>query len=258
MTRRKSLSLIALSNFRIWTHLGWRDLRAQYARTKIGPWWSAASLAAIVAGSSIAVGLLGDQTAASLTPRLAVGFSIWTLISNSLTEGAGLFETERSLLLNSTLDETSLVMRVIWRNSVIFLHNLPIVAIALFIGDYHLSPYILLFVPFSLLAIPALLFPVFAFARLTLWQRDLKSLLPSMIQVGFFLTPILWTPPTQGPMNVLFNINPAGWFIILVRSAVLEGHIRIDLLIRCLLVMVISILLLEISHRSMRTVRKLV
>ena len=112
--RRSSVLLVSLSNFHIWTHLGWRDLRAQYARTKLGPWWSATSLAAIVAGSSIAIGLVGNNKALSLTPQLGIGLAIWTLISVSLNEGAELFEADRSLLLNSTIDELSLVLRVIW------------------------------------------------------------------------------------------------------------------------------------------------
>ena len=110
---RVSVVLVAVSNFRIWSHLGWRDLKAQYARTKLGPWWSSASLAAVVAGSSIAIGLVGNNKALSLTPQLGIGLAIWTLISVSLNEGADLFEADRSLLLNSTVDELSLVFRVI-------------------------------------------------------------------------------------------------------------------------------------------------
>lgn len=158
--RRSSVLLVSFSNFRIWTHLGWRDLRAQYARTKLGPWWSATSLAAIVAGSSIAIGLVGNNKALSLTPQLGIGLAIWTLISVSLNEGAELFEADRSLLLNSTIDELSLVLRVIWRNTVIFLHNLPVVALALWIGDYQLTWHILLLFPLTMLVLPALLFPV--------------------------------------------------------------------------------------------------
>ena len=56
------------------------------------------------------------------------------MIASSLNEGADLFEADRSLLLNSTLDTTSLVFRVIWRNAIIFAHTLPVVAIALWLG----------------------------------------------------------------------------------------------------------------------------
>ena len=255
---RSSVLLVSLTNFRIWTHLGWRDLRAQYARTKFGPWWSAASLAAIVAGSSIAIGLVGDNKALTLTPRLGIGLAIWTLISTSLNEGAELFETDRSLLLNSTLDTMSLVFRVIWRNAIIFAHNLPVVLLALWLGEYTFTWHLALFLPLTALVLPALILPVAVFARLTLWRRDLKSLLPSIIQVGFFLTPILWSPPKTGPMTIVFNVNPAAWFIELVKEAVLENNLRMDLLIRCLIVVFVSLCFSELFKPSFRSVRKLI
>jgi len=255
---RNLLIYEALKNFKIWSHLGWRDLRAQYARTKIGPWWSAASLAAIIAGTSLAIGLLGNNTAASITPRLAIGLSIWTFFSVALSEGAGLFENERSLLLNSTIDETSLVLRVIWRNAMIYLHNLPVVLLGLLVGGYHFTPYIFLLIPISLLVAPMLIYPVFLFARLTLWQRDLKSLLPSVIQVGFFLTPIFWTPPATGPMHFLFQINPAAWLVILAQNAVLQSNFHVDLFIRLCCFILFSLVMLELSKGSLRNVRKLI
>ena len=255
---RVSVVLVAVSNFRIWSHLGWRDLKAQYARTKLGPWWSSASLAAVVAGSSIAIGLVGNNKALSLTPQLGIGLALWTLISVSLNEGADLFEADRSLLLNSTVDELSLVFRVIWRNTIIFLHNLPVVALALLIGDYKITWNILLLIPLTMLVPVALIFPIALFARLTLWRRDLKSLLPSVIQVGFFLTPILWSPPTAGPMKVVFDINPVGWFIVLVKDAVLINQIHWDLLLRCLIVVFGSLILIELLQSQLRNVRKLI
>jgi ABC-type polysaccharide/polyol phosphate export permease len=147
--RYKSVFWVSLTNFRVWTHLGWRDLRAQYARTKLGPWWSATSLAAIVLGSSIAIGLVGNNKALSLTPQLGIGLAIWTLVSVSLNDGSDLFESERGVLLNSTIDELSLVFRLIWRNTIIFFHNLPVVALALLIGGYKLSWHIVLFLPLA-------------------------------------------------------------------------------------------------------------
>lgn len=224
----------------------------------MGPWWSAASLAAIIAGSSIAIGLVGNNKALSLVPQLAIGLAVWQLISNSLNEGADLFETERSLLLNSTLDTMSLIFRVIWRNAIIFAHNLPVVAIALWLGEYTFTWHLVLFLPLTALVLPALILPVAIFARLTLWRRDLKSLLPSIIQVGFFLTPIFWSPPATGPMTIIFNLNPAAWFIELVKQTVLNSSFHPDLFIRCLIFVIVSLSFSEIFKPSFRRVRKLI
>lgn len=196
--------------------------------------------------------------ALTLVPRLGIGLALWTLISSSLNEGADLFEADRSLLLNSAVDTMSLVFRVIWRNTIIFAHNLPVVAIAFWLGDYTLTWHLVLFLPLTALLLPALILPVTIFARLTLWRRDLKSLLPSIIQVGLFLTPILWSPPKTGPMSIVFNVNPAAWFIELVKVAVLDNNFRVDLFIRCTIVVLLSLCLSELFAPRFLNVRKLI
>ena len=152
----------------------------------------------------------------------------------------------------------SLIFRVIWRNAIIFAHNLPVVAIALWLGEYTITWHLVLFLPLTALVLPALILPVTIFARLTLWRRDLKSLLPSIIQVGFFLTPIFWSPPATGPMTIVFNLNPAAWFIELVKQAVLNSSFHPDLFIRCLIFVIVSLSFSEIFKPSFRRVRKLI
>ncbi len=255
---RHSLLLTSLREVRIWSHLGWRDLRAQYARTRLGPWWVTTSLAATVTGSSLAIGLISDQSPSTVAPRLAIGLLIWTFISSTLNEAAGLFEIERSLLLNSTISELSLVLRVVWRNCVIFLHNLPVVALTLIISQGTLPLNVVFFLPLALLTALVMLFPLLVFARLSLWQRDLKSFLPAAIQVAFFLTPILWIPPEHGILYVLFRLNPAAWLIVLSQSLFLEGELRVTLLAWLIASSCLSILFLELMRPLLRNVRKLI
>ena len=255
---RHSLLLTSLREVRIWSHLGWRDLRAQYARTRLGPWWVTTSLAATVTGSSLAIGLISDQSPSTVAPRLAIGLLIWTFVSSTLNEAAGLFEIERSLLLNSTVSELSLVLRVVWRNCVIFLHNLPVVALTLIISQGTLPLKVVFFLPLALLTALVMLFPLLVFARLSLWQRDLKSFLPAAIQVGFFLTPILWTPPDNGILYVLFRLNPAAWLIVLSQTLALENAINLNLFVWLVGVSCFSLLLTELSRPFLRHVRKLI
>ena len=239
-------------------HLGWRDLKAQYARTKLGPIWSAASLAAIITGSTVAISLIGNTDALNLTPRLAIGLAIWTLIASSLNEGADLYEAERSLILNSKLVIPTLVFRIIWRNCVIFLHNLPVIGLALWIGNYKPTVYLLLLVPLSFLIAPALVLPISIFARLAVWRRDLKSLLPSLITVGLYLSPVFWSPPESGNMRLIFDLNPFGWFIVLVQDSTLNDNFHSDLFIRCIVAIVTSLFACQFFENRLYKIRKFV
>ena len=241
---------------RIWLHLGWRDLKIQYAATKIGPWWSAANLFATIMGSSLAVGLLSGKGALTQSPRLAVGLSIWTLISASLIEATSLYEDDKSLLLNTTISEESLIYRLIWRNFIIFAHN-ALVVILVFVISGNYSPFeIVYLVPIALLTSVALLYPIVLFAQSVYWMPDLRAVLPPFIQFCFFLTPVLWEPPTSGPGKLLLELNPAAWFLHFSQGIILHNSVYWSYLARMLVFAGISILGLSVSTTMMANVRK--
>jgi ABC-type polysaccharide/polyol phosphate export permease len=241
---------------RIWLHLGWRDLKIRYAATKIGPWWSAANLLATIMGSSLAVGLLSGKGALTQAPRLAVGLSIWTLISAILIEATSLYEDDKSLLLNTTITEKSLIYRLIWRNFIIFAHN-ALVVLLVFVISGNYSPFeIVYLVPISLLTSIALLYPIVLFAQSVYWLPDLRAVLPPFIQFCFFLTPVLWEPPTSGPGKLLLELNPAAWFLHFSQGIILHNSVYWSYLARMLIFAGISILGLSVSTTMMANVRK--
>jgi hypothetical protein len=59
-------------------------------------------------------------------------------------------------------------------------------------------------------------------------------------------------------MKIVFDVNPAGWFVVLVKEAILNNNIRFDLLTRCLIVVACSIALIELLQSQLRNVRKLI
>lgn len=245
-----------LEERKIWTHLGWRDLRSRYSRTLIGPWWSVANLFTLVFGSSLAVGLLSGRTALSQAPRVALALSLWLFFSAILNEAVELFEMEKSLLLNTQISEASLVMRLIWRNYLVYLHSFAVVIATFLIAGEPLTFQLLLLIPISLLVALGLIFPAYIFARSIFILRDLKVVLPSAIQFAFFLTPVLWTPPESGPMKTIFVFNPAGWTIELTRQLILEDQFNGYLFAKVLIFAVFSILLMSSSANSMSAIRK--
>ena len=241
---------------KIWAHLGYRDLRSRYSRTLIGPWWSVANLFTIVFGSSLAVGLISGNSALSQAPRMVLGFCLWLLINAILNEAVELFEAEKSLLLNSQISEATLVARLLWRNYLVFLHSFVVVVLTFIIAREPLSLRLLALFPIALVVCLGALFPAYVFARSIFVLRDLKVLLPSVIQLVFFLTPILWTPPESGPMHTISIFNPAGWIIELTRQLILENQFNGYLFTKVCIFAAISLLLMSLSAKSMRTIRK--
>jgi len=207
-------------------------------------------------GSSLAVGLLSGKGALTQAPRLAVGLSIWTLISASLIEATSLYEDDKSLLLNTTITEKSLIYRLIWRNFIIFAHN-ALVVILVFVISGNYSPFeIVYLVPIALLTSVALLYPIVLFAQSVYWMPDLRAVLPPFIQFCFFLTPVLWEPPTSGPGKLLLELNPAAWFLHFSQGIILHGSVYWSYLARMVIFTGISILGLSASTTMMANVRK--
>ena len=197
-------------------HLGWRDLRSRYAQTKIGPWWSASSLLIVVIGISLSTGLLTGNSALERAPKIAVAMGFWTFISGVLTEATDSYIADRSILLNTTLSDSTMTLRLVWRNYLVLLHNSAVMVICLLVAKSSVITYgklaalILIFGP-CLTAISFV--PAYFFSRFGVQNRDLRVFISTAIQLNFFLTPVFWDPPESGVMRAVFLLNPAGWFI---------------------------------------------
>lgn len=241
---------------RVWGHLGWRDLKVRYSATLFGPWWSVTNLLVLVSASSLAVSLIAESSLIATIPRIAVGFILWTFISSSLVDATSAFEQSRGLLLNTTIDEIVIVYRVIWRNVVILLHNFFIVASVFLLLDRRALFNSLLILPVTGLAALALVFPALLVSRIVYWRPALRAMIPPMLQFVFYLTPVLWVPPSSGPAVLLVELNPVAWILQFVDAAVLRTEIRWGLLLRLLFLLGLSLTATELFHRKRQSIKK--
>ena len=245
----------SLLNFKIWTHLGWRDVRSRYVETTLGPFWSTAALFSIVFGSSIAVSLLSGVELFSNADSLAVGLTFWTLINNNLSEAPDLFIVERSLLLNTVISELIITLRQLWKNYIFFLHNMLVVIMFSFPLDFDKVIRLLFLCFYGLFVSLLVAAPVTFLARIGVKVRDFKVLIPSILQIVFFVSPVLWAVPETGLGKTLSNYNPFAW--------VLEGATKVFFsepfggvnLLKVVLLFVASLLVLEAYHRFAKSIR---
>ena len=212
----------ATREFRLWSHLASRDLRVRYSRTRLGPWWSSLALGALIFGISIAASLIAQDPIREYLPRIAVSLFVWTFISNTFLESIELFSVERGLLLNTRIHELSIVLRVVWRQVLISLYNLPVVIICVVIGGATLSPQLLLLPIAICLTGVGLILPSFIIGLVTLLRRDFAQLIPSAVQLLFFVSPVMWETPESGRLSAIADFNPLAWALEAVRVLVLD------------------------------------
>ena len=212
-----------VASLHVWPMLGWIEIKHRYRRSIIGPFWLTLSYGALIAGIGPLYGRLLQQDVASYLPYLTTGFIGWFLISGLLNESCSAFVNAESLIKQLKLPLTIHVLRVVWRNLIIFAHNLVIVVIVFFLYQPAIDWHVLL-LPLGVLAIAVngvwfgLLFGLLC-ARF----RDIPLVVASVVQLAFFLTPVMWRPEMLHGHRWAADWNPLFHFLEVVRGPVL-GH----------------------------------
>jgi lipopolysaccharide transport system permease protein len=205
----------------LWWALALQDLRQRYRRSVLGPFWITLSMAVLVFAIGPLYSLLFKVPAAEFIPHFALGLWLWNLLSTLLSEGCQAFIQSDALIRSTPLPYAVHAMRVLMRNLLVFAHNaIAIVALLLVfgiapsIGWFWLLPGLLLI---AAAALPAILLLAMACARF----RDLPQIVASVLQVLFFVTPVIWQPQLLGERQYLADGNPLHWFIELLRAPIL-------------------------------------
>ena len=200
----------------LWSHLGWQDIKQRYARSVLGPFWITISQGVLALGLGILYSLLFKLDLPTFLPFIATGFIVWGFISGCLTEGMETFIASEGLIKHLPAPLTVYALRTVWRQTLMFAHNMIVyvVIVLIFIGTLS-HPYAL--TPdgrcgtnphaichpglgwYSLSAIPAFLLLAINAGWITLFLgvistrfRDFPQLIGSIIQLLFYLTPIVW------------------------------------------------------------------
>jgi ABC-type polysaccharide/polyol phosphate export permease len=213
-----------LSRTDLWGRLGWLDVRRRYRRTLLGPFWTSISLALYV----VAVGIVGaglwHQDMREYLPFLVSGMIAWLLVSTIINESCSLLVSGHALFRNVKFEYSILAYALVWRNFIIFFHNLVVYAVI--VGA--LRPELIGITAF--LAIPgvvlvavngvwiALLCGMFC-----LRYRDVTQIISSILPITMLITPIFWPPESLvGVRRLVFvESNPLFHLIDLIRGPLL-------------------------------------
>jgi ABC-type polysaccharide/polyol phosphate export permease len=210
--------------WRLWGSLGWQDIRQRYRRSTIGPFWVTLSMGAMIGGMGVLYADLFHTDVHTYLPYLTVGVILWGLISPLVIENCNAFIDGEGIIKQVKVPLSLYVYRVVWRNLIIFGHNVVIFVIVavLFKVWPHWS---------SLLAIPALLLICINGVWIgLLWGpisarfRDVPQTITSVMQIAFFMTPIMWQPSAISGREWFLELNPFYYFIALVRGSLLGNE----------------------------------
>ncbi|AHH93545.1 ABC transporter permease [Kutzneria viridogrisea] len=235
----------------LWAHLGWQDIKQRYRRSVLGPLWITIGMGVTALGIGLLYGLLFGNNPATFLPYVTVGFIVWNFVHGCLIEGLDTFIANEGLIKHLPAPLSVYVLRTVWRQTLMFLHNMVIyviVAGVFFVSISHAYTLTDKITPGAtvtvhpglgwsmLLAIPGFLLIALNGAWVALLlgiistrYRDIPQVINAIIQLLFYGTPIVWSLDTLGThadtAALVLQFNPLFHLVEVLRAPLLGQQI---------------------------------
>ena len=220
-TSRRDDLLESLHLWRLWTFTGWQDIRQRYRGSVLGPFWIAGSVAVVTLGAGSLYAAMFKMPAQTLLPYISLSISLWLLISLTILESSQAFLASAQIVRNTPLPIGVHVLRVIYRNLVVFAHNLPVIALTFLVFWYPPSPLAPLALIGFVLLLANVVWMAWACALLATRFRDVGQIIGFGLQFAIFVTPIFWRPEQAGQRHIALILNPFHHMLAVVRGPIM-------------------------------------
>lgn len=173
---------------------GFQDIKVKYRRSSIGVFWQTINMSIYILVLSFVFGLLLNNEIKNFIPYLSLGLILWGFISTNINESCNLFIEAKENILNLKVNFSFYILRAIWRNVIILTHNFLIIPIVFYIfGKTLVIANFFYFALGFILLILNLTWMMMLCAIICTRFRDFSQIILNLVQITFYLTPILWT-----------------------------------------------------------------
>lgn len=212
----------SLALYRLWLHRGYAEMLGRYRRTALGPLWHTLSLAVFV----VVTGILWATIMKVELPRymmfLTAGLVVWGFISASIVEGCNVLIAAEPIALSTRIPYPMLPMGHVWRLFLVFLHQLPLCALATWYFGGSASWSLLLLVPGTIIVAISAFWMSLLMGLFALRFRDASVIVSNAMNIAMFATPVFWTKDLLGPQLAhLADWNPLFHLVEIMRLPIL-------------------------------------
>jgi lipopolysaccharide transport system permease protein len=229
-----------------------KDLRVRYKSSLLGYLWALANPLAMAVVYYVAFQMIMRVSMPNYGVYLITGLFPWAWISTALIASAGVYRANESLVRKVRLPRGILPLSTTLQEMAHFFFACPVLLAAMVVttGRVHASWIVL--IPFLALVQLALIYPLgLILASLNVLARDVEYLVAIVLQMAFFLTPIVYAPaaiPQQ--MAPLFRLNPFFPMIAAWRALFYDGVLDMSSMAQVLVFAAVFALLATVIHRS--------
>jgi ABC-2 type transport system permease protein len=210
----------------LWLHLGWQDIKQRYRRSVLGPFWITIATGTTAVAMGGLYSMLFKLELSEHLPYVTLGLIVWNLINASILEGADVFVANEGLIKQLPTPLSVHVYRLVWRQMILFAHNIIIFVIIAIIFPKPWTWTDLAVIPALALLALNCVWVALCFGILSTRYRDISPLLASLVQLLFFMTPIIWNESTlqaqgAGGWAKIVELNPLLHYLDIVRAPLL-------------------------------------
>jgi lipopolysaccharide transport system permease protein len=204
-----------------WT-LGWLDIKLRYRGSMLGPFWLTLSTAVMVAAMGGIYAGLFKMNLREYLPFLVLSLVLWGFLGSLVGDACLAYTSSEGMIRSVRMPFALYAARIVLRNVLVLAHNL-VVVVAVF-AIFATWPGVR-----GLLALPGFAIWLVDAGALTILLgalcarfRDIPPIVGSVLQMAFFVTPIIWKPELVGPdRQWLMPFNPFYDLMQVVRAPLL-------------------------------------
>lgn len=205
------------------------ELKAQNYQTALGQLWLVLNplLNATVYFFLVDILSNGKNRAPNYITHLLSGIFAYTFFSSGVSQAAGSVAGGGKLILNTAFPRLLLPLTQIVIAFFRFLPTLPVLAVVIAVNNRdHITWNLLLAVPVFALLVLFTAGLGFLCAMLQVYNTDFKNLLPYLLRLGLYMTPILWfADSSSGLKGRIAAVNPLSPIFELWSDAIVRGEL---------------------------------
>jgi lipopolysaccharide transport system permease protein len=203
-----------------WT-LGWLDIKLRYRGSMLGPFWLTLSTGIMVGALGVLYSTLFHTNLHEYLPFLSLSIVLWNYLSAVVSEACTAFTEAEAVIRAVRMPFFVFAVRVVIRNLIVLGHNIVVIVAVFAVLNAWPGPIVLFMLPGLALWVIDALALVMLLGCFCARFRDIQPIVVSVMQIAFFMTPVIWQPKQLGPIVRLLPLNPFFDLLEVVRAPLL-------------------------------------
>lgn len=204
-----------------WT-LAWLDIKLRYRGSLLGPFWLTISTAIMVVAMGGIYAALFHMNLREYLPFLTLSLVLWNFLASLVSDASQGFTASETMIRSVRMPFSLYAARIVLRNVLVLAHNLLVIIVMYAIYMIWPGTDGLLALPGFVLWLVDSLALSMLLGALCARFRDIPPIVGSLLQMMFFVTPVIWRPELVGPgREWLLPLNPFYSTLEIVRGPLL-------------------------------------